>query len=697
MNSGFVRHVGRMQATHSSSPRSLAIKTVVILCVAFAIALLLGERLADVQLSEVWAAMGSIPAESIALALLFGAISHLGLAGYDLLALPRIARRMPWPRAISGGFVGTVMSQVLGFGLITGSFARARIYRANEIRPTEAVALSGLAAAGFFSGLGMLLAILTLMDPGPAVAITGIDAMMVRFLAFSGVGLAVGAGVLMAGTKLNIPWAKLVLHVPDVRWLTRATGLAIADLVPAAFCLVMLLPHEGMPGYAAFVAIYISALALGHLIGSPGAVGPFEGILFLALPNMGAGELAAGILMYRLVYYLPAFAVALVLLAAAKRKRKAELLQGSALRDRVAWVVDGTANAEAELAWLGDKHIYFPVQSDAFVSYGISGRTWLIMGDPIGPRDSWSSLIDGFESEAKAAGAIVAIYKVTAQARSFWAERGWVLQPLGEEGSIALAGWTLDGRERRELRRKSRGIDKLGIVVRRHLPNELPVEAAAGIAGSWKTEKSGQEQTFSMGHWDPRFAARHFATTAWDGERLIAFATFWVSGDGREWMLDLMRQGPDAPNGTMHRLIVEAADMAAHEGAQQFNLCMAPLSSLEHYEPVTMFSRLGSYLCAKYNHRHGLQGLRRFKEIFRPDWAPRYLALRSWSHMPEALFAARQLVGGAGDPQAQETDRSPVLMLPKVWPELADPDSDVDRHEVGDYDPQQSPLSVGAR
>ena len=46
-------------------------------------------------------------------------------------------------------------------------------------------------------------------------------------------------------------------------------------------------------------------------MGSPGAVGPFEGIVFMALPTVPVADLAAAVLVYRVVYYVPSFLLAL--------------------------------------------------------------------------------------------------------------------------------------------------------------------------------------------------------------------------------------------------------------------------------------------------------------------------------------------------------------------------------------------------
>lgn len=620
------------------------------------------DRLSDIRVTDVVAAMEAIPLATVALAFALGILSHVALAGYDLLAMARIGRQVPWPRALKGGFAGTVMSQVVGFGLITGSFARSRIYRANGIDVPQAVALSGFVAAGFFSGLSVLMMGLTLLDPAPVVDVTGLGTATCRALAAAGLSGVVVFSVLAMRHSAKLCFGSLTLRAPDGRWLAGATVLALADLLPAALCLAVLLPEQGMPSIAAFVGIYIVAVALGHMIGSPGAAGPFEGVLFLALPMLPASDLAAGILIYRLVYYLPAFVVALGCIALARRCADTDLLSGDALRNRIDWIADMTPNAEVELAYLGDKHIYCTADSTAFLQYGVSGRVWLVMGDPIGPKRGWSALADSFEAEARAEGATIAIYKATESSRLFWQGRGWFLLALGQEGSVDAADWTLDTPDRRELRRKCRKVDKAGITITHHFPMEQPLSEMSRIAEAWCDAKDDREQSFSMGHWSRAFVARHVAICAWQEDRLIAFLTLWQSGDGSEWMLDLMRQLPDVPNGTMHRLLAEAISMAQEHGARRFNLCMAPLSGLKDCKPVTLFSHLGNHIYVTRDQDHGLQGIRRFKEIFRPEWETRYLAVRSVTAMPEALLAATRLVHRQSNP-IDATERHPVLAL----------------------------------
>lgn len=128
-----------------------------------------------------------------------------------------------------------------------------------------------------------------------------------------------------------------------------------------------------------------------------------------------------------------------------------------------------------------------------------------------------------------------------------------------------------------------------------------------------------------MGAWLPDFVARHHAFVARIDGRAAAFLTRWRSGRGEEWMVDLMRQTQDAPDGVMHALMLSAIEAAGADGAAGFNLCMSPLSGLDRLGPVTPLSRVLRHVDERGAARQGLKGLRRFKETYRPGWPPRHL------------------------------------------------------------------------
>jgi phosphatidylglycerol lysyltransferase len=126
--------------------------------------------------------------------------------------------------------------------------------------------------------------------------------------------------------------------------------------------------------------------------------------------------------------------------------------------------------------------------------------------------------------------------------------------------------------------------------------------------------------------------------------RIVAFANVWVSGDGDEASVDLMRHHPDAPYGTMEMMLVRLIEWARGEGYDRFNLGMAPLSGMPSGRLAPVWARLGHALFANGERLYGFAGLRAFKAKFGPVWVSRYVATPTGAAMPRALIDLARLV-----------------------------------------------------
>ncbi|MAS42561.1 MAG: hypothetical protein CML43_05305 [Rhodobacteraceae bacterium] len=636
------------------------------------------DRLAEIEGEALIAALAAAPVAAIVAALILTVLSHVFISGYDVFAARRLGLNLGAGRLLAGGFAAGAVAQTLGFGAVTGSLARWRAHAGAGVGPAEAAALTGMASLGFFTGVAGFLALVTLIDPSAAMDLTGASASGAQSVA--ALALAGLVAVCAATARRRFRVAGLDLRGPDLGWLVRSVALTAGDLIAAGLALWVLMPMAWAPAPLELIAVFAAALGLGLLTGAPGGAGVFEAALIVAFPTVPAAELAASILMFRVIYHGPTLVAALVLLRRAPRRAAGRLEapetpetpSEAEIRDRVQWILDDGDRAEGALAWLGDKRFMLSDCGRAFVMYAVQGRRWVALGDPQGPRAAWGPLVDKFEAAARAARGRVAIYKSDESARDFWAARGWKIQKLGEEGALDLAAFTLDTPERRELRRKLSRLKKAGVTIVRRAPGEADPAELADVAEAWTEGGAKRERSFSMGHWDWTFARRHELVEARKDGRLVGFVTAWTSGDGAERMLDLMRLRPDAPDGTMHALIVEAALAAQEAGAARFNLCMAPFSGLDDDPAGTRLSKIGARIYASEGDPQGLRGLRRFKEIFRPDWTARNLVCRSVLEMPAALVATHRLVeGGARDPGAA---RLPIFaLIPTLAPRPRSP------------------------
>jgi phosphatidylglycerol lysyltransferase len=110
------------------------------------------------------------------------------------------------------------------------------------------------------------------------------------------------------------------------------------------------------------------------------------------------------------------------------------------------------------LVYLRDKAVMFNEQRSAFVMYGIQGRTWIAMGDPVGPPEQMSSLIRLFLERCDDFGGIPVFYEIASEHLHRYADVGLTFVKLGEEAIVDLSQFSLEGSRGKPLRNALRHV-----------------------------------------------------------------------------------------------------------------------------------------------------------------------------------------------------------------------------------------------
>lgn len=303
---------------------------------------------------------------------------------------------------------------------------------------------------------------------------------------------------------------------------------------------------------------------------------------------------------------------------------------------------------DAALVLLGDKRLLIDPEGLAFVMYQVQGGSWIAMGDPVGAAPEGDRLAWQLLEMADRHGARAAFYQVEAHRLPLYLDMGLAATKLGEEAIVPLAGFSLEGAARANLRRAHRKAEREGL--RYEVIDASAVDAALprlrAVSQAWLQGKTTREKGFSLGRFDEAYL-RHFPhALVWRSDELVAFANLWT-GDGRtELSIDLMRHLPTAPGGVMDYLFVETMRWGAARGFQRFNLGMAPLAGLETHPLAPLWHRVGTTLFHNGEHFYNFQGLRAYKAKFDPVWQPRYLAAPGGLALPGVLFDLASLIGG---------------------------------------------------
>lgn len=315
---------------------------------------------------------------------------------------------------------------------------------------------------------------------------------------------------------------------------------------------------------------------------------------------------------------------------------------------KAAVMVDECTSAAAHLAMTGDKALLFSERGNAFIMYGIEGRSWVAMGEPVGPEVEWRELIWRFRELCDRHDGWTAFYQVKPSNLYHFLDLGLTAMKLGEEARVPLERFSLEGSQRKPLRHYHSKAVREGCTFRIALPEEIPalLPQLRRISDTWLELKNAREKGFSLGFFDDDYLKRLPAGLVIRNNEIVAFATIWPTILKEELSIDLMRHLPDAPGPVMDFLFIELMLWGKSEGYQWFNLGMAPFAGMETRSLTPFWNRLGSMIFRHGEHFYNFQGLRQYKQKFDPVWEPKYLVSPGGLAVPRILSNIASLVAG---------------------------------------------------
>ncbi|HKP94144.1 MAG TPA: bifunctional lysylphosphatidylglycerol flippase/synthetase MprF [Fibrobacteria bacterium] len=316
--------------------------------------------------------------------------------------------------------------------------------------------------------------------------------------------------------------------------------------------------------------------------------------------------------------------------------------------EKAAAIVRASPRSGAGLALSGDKALMFSPSGKSFIMYGVEGRSWVALGDPVGAPEEFPELVWRFKDACDEYGARPVFYQAEPACLPLYVDIGLSLLKLGEEARVDLQAFSLQGVHGKKLRYALRRAEKEGLVF-----EIAPREAVPGllrelrdISDEWLRHKHTREKGFSLGHFDAAYLARFPIGLIRKHGVVLAFANVLAGADKRELSIDLMRHRPSDSKDAMEFLFAQLMLWGKADGFAWFNLGMAPLSGLDNRPLAPLWNRVGAVIFNHGEHFYNFQGLRRFKERFDPVWEPRFLASPSGFALPRILANIASLISG---------------------------------------------------
>jgi uncharacterized membrane protein YbhN (UPF0104 family) len=280
-------------------------------------AVVLYRILEKLNYHEVWKALQGFDPRDIIIAALFVTAGYITLTFYDLFALRAVGRGdIPYRVAALGGFTSYSIGHNVGASAFTGGAVRYRVYSLYGLSAVDVAKVCFIAGLTFWLGNVTVLGLGILYTPESASAIDQLPPWLNRMAAI--------AAVLVLASYLVWVW-RVPRRIGHDNWeVTLPSGpltllqivIGIVDLACCAFAMYMLVPNEPYMGFVELSVIFVSATLLGFASHSPGGLGVFDAAMLVALWQYDKEDLFAGLLLFRLLYYIIPFALALAVLGA---------------------------------------------------------------------------------------------------------------------------------------------------------------------------------------------------------------------------------------------------------------------------------------------------------------------------------------------------------------------------------------------
>jgi glycosyltransferase 2 family protein len=293
------------------------------------------HMLRGIDAEEVLEAIKDTEPHQIVLAGLFVAAGYFTLTFYDLFAVRAIGHtEIPYRINALAAFTSYSIGHNVGASVFTGGAVRYRIYSNWGLNAIDVAKICFLAGLTFWLGNAAVLGLGIAYHPEAASSIDQLPSWMNRLFAFAIILSLVGYVAWVSARPRVVgrgPWT-VVLPGGSLTLLQILIG--IVDLGFCALAMYVLVPDEPNLGFVVVAVIFVSATLLGFASHSPGGLGVFDAAMLVGLWQMDREDLLAGMLLFRLLYYIAPFVISVILLTfrevilGARNKRLRQVTKG---------------------------------------------------------------------------------------------------------------------------------------------------------------------------------------------------------------------------------------------------------------------------------------------------------------------------------------------------------------------------------
>lgn len=280
--------------------------------------------------------------------------------------------------------------------------------------------------------------------------------------------------------------------------------------------------------------------------------------------------------------------------------------------------------------YLNDKYVYINKDKDVFIQYQIYANKIFILGNPVGNKDNLFNTIQEFYELSDRYGYICVFCAIDNQLLPYLHETGYQFFKLGEEATVNLSNFTLEGRKMKSVRNAISRVNKEGYTFEVVYPpfDDSFFDEIKNISDEWLDGR--KEKGFSLGFFDKEYLCKEPICIVRDTEgNLKGFANFMPMYDNNTTLsIDLMRFSNQSCNGIMDFIFVNLFEYGKQNGYSRFNMGMVPLSNVGRSRYAFLSEKIASTVYSHGHRFYSFQGLKKFKEKYCESWDGRYMAYK---------------------------------------------------------------------
>ena len=303
-----------LRKTLGSGARLKALGVVVSVAIAVMAIFALTHALKNVDYQEVLGIVRRTNSALIALALMLVVTSYGSLTLYDLLALRTIGRAdISYPIAALASFTSYPIAHGVGAVSVVSPVIRYRIYSHHGLGVVDVANICFLTGLTFWLGNLTALGLSLLSDPSAIGLFDYMPKSVNRELAVALLLGVLGFTVWSWLAPRSIGIRRWPVRLPSGPVVLLQIAIGLFDLTAAALAMYVLIPAEMNIDIFRLTPVFIAATLLGFASHTPAGIGVFDAAILLGLGGEDKEPLIAALLMFRFLYHLLPFVLALAL------------------------------------------------------------------------------------------------------------------------------------------------------------------------------------------------------------------------------------------------------------------------------------------------------------------------------------------------------------------------------------------------